>query len=57
MITISIGHFVIAALVLVGLMALTMRSVVLRDRAVIRRREDAALQASYEQRWRNRNAA
>lgn len=57
MVTISISHLVVVALIALVLMALTMRSVVLRDRAMIRKREDARLQSAYEERWRKPDAA
>lgn len=57
MITISLAHLVIVGLIAAVLLALTMRSVILRDRAMIRRREDARLQLDYEKRWRKPDAA
>lgn len=57
MITISVGHLVVVALIAVVLLALTMRSVILRDRAMIRRREDAKEQLAYEERWRKPDAS
>lgn len=56
MITLSIGQLVVIALVFIVLMALTMRSVILRDRAMIRQREDAAHKSEYEKRWRKPEA-
>lgn len=52
-------YFLIAAgIVMVVLMALTVRSVIMREKAMIRRnREDADLRAAYETRWRNTGAA
>jgi hypothetical protein len=49
-------HLVMMAMaVILGvLLALTMRSIVLREKAMIRqRREDPQARASYESRWRN----
>lgn len=52
MVSISIAHLVIIGLIAIVLLALTMRSIVLRDRAMIRRREEAEHRAAYEQRWK-----
>lgn len=51
--------FIIAAgVVMIVLLTLTLRSIVLREKAMIRRnREDAAVRASYETRWRTPGAA
>lgn len=49
---------IVPAIVLVALMALTMRAVIMRERAMIRRRrEDTGARASYESRWRDHSAA
>lgn len=49
---------IVPALILVVLMALTMRAVIMRERAMIRhRRQDVDAQAAYERQWRNRSAA
>lgn len=56
MITVSIGQLVIIGLVLLILLGLTLRSVVMRDRAMIRRREDEAHKSEYEKRWRKPEA-
>ena len=51
--------FIIASsLVLITLLALTMRSIIMREKAMIRRnRHDADARASYESRWRTPGAA
>jgi hypothetical protein len=56
MITLSIGQLVVIGLVFIVLMALTMRSVILRDRAMIRHRQDDAHKSEYEKRWRKPEA-
>jgi len=49
---------IVPALILVMLMALTMRAVIMRERAMIRhRRQDQTARAAYESRWRNQSAA
>jgi hypothetical protein len=49
---------IVPALILVMLMALTMRAVIMRERAMIRqRRQDQGARAAYESRWRDRSAA
>lgn len=51
--------FVIAPIaVLIVLLALTMRSVIMRDRAMVGKRGQApASLEAYEKEWRNRNSA
>ena len=49
---------IVPALVMVMLLALTMRSIIMRERAVIRdRRNDPQARAAYEAQWRDRPAA
>ena len=48
---------IVPAVIMVLLLALTMRSVILRERAMVRQnREDPEAQRAYEQRWRNHSA-
>ena len=50
--------FAISAAVIVVLLALTLRSVWMRERAMIRqRRRDAQAQAAYEEKWRRDHPA
>lgn len=49
---------VVPAFILVLLMALTMRAVVMRERAMIRhRRQDVDARDAYERQWRKQSAA
>ena len=49
---------IIPAVIMVLLLALTMRSVVMRERAMVRQdREDPDARAAYERRWRHPGAA
>lgn len=49
---------IVPAVIMVLLLALTMRSVVMRERAMVRQnRQDPDAQAAYERRWRDRSAA
>lgn len=48
----------VTAFVMVVLLALTMRAVIMRERAMIREsRHDSFTQSVYTNRWRNRTAA
>ena len=50
--------FVISAAVIVVLLALTLRSVWMRERAMVRqRRLDAQARAAYEEKWRREHPA
>ena len=47
-----------SSVVLIMLLALTMRSIIMREKAMIRRnRQDEAVRASYESNWRTPGAA
>ncbi|HOB48429.1 MAG TPA: hypothetical protein PKK01_03835 [Mycobacterium sp.] len=49
---------IVPAIIMVLLIALTMRSVILRERAMVRQhREDPDARRAYEQTWRNHSAA
>ncbi len=49
---------IVPAVTMVLLLALTMRAVIVRERAMVRQnREDSGARAAYEQRWRNHSAA
>lgn len=49
---------IVPAVIMVLLLALTMRSVILRERAMVRQnREDPDALRAYERRWRNHSAA
>lgn len=49
---------IVPSLIMVVLLALTMRAVIMRERAMVRQnRQDADIQTAYEQQWRNRGAA
>lgn len=49
---------IVPAIIMVLLLALTMRSVILRERALVRQNgEDREAQRAYERRWRSDRAA
>jgi hypothetical protein len=54
--TIGNGQLIFVSLIFVVLLALTLRSVILRERAMIRHRHDDEHRSTYENRWRKPEA-
>lgn len=49
---------IVPAIIMVLLLALTMRAVIMRERAMVRQnRQDPDARAAYERQWRNHSAA